>query len=127
MTTKSKKKKKSHVQVIEKERERRKGIERTTRELLNALYDCLWNVVHGDCMNRGKKEVAQSNRCTNVKGIGITRDYYKSQMENSEITNYGQQALKQKSPETSSKVRLLYYTCTLSLRSAKHLFCFPLI
>ena len=28
------------------------------REILVALYDCLWDVAHEDCMNRDKKEVA---------------------------------------------------------------------
>ena len=71
------------------------------RTLLITLYDCLWNIVHEDCMNIGIKRkwltrltVKSMHRCQrNMLSQGIiTKANGKS-----EITYYREQTLKEKS------------------------------
>ena len=125
LTTKSKK---GHKQVIEKGKERMKGIGRTRRELLIALYDCLWNVAHENWVNRGKKEAVYCQIDAQVsEKYGITRDYVKSKWKILRSQIMREQALKQSPPRLLRKS--VYYTAhaLYATEAAKHLVCFPLV
>ena len=53
------------------------------RELLIAMYDCLWNVSHEDCMNTDKKEVAYFQI-----DAQMSEKYHKGLITKANVTKY---------------------------------------